>query len=304
MLEIKIGGGNFLEILAAGGSFVSGGYNCTLVQNSGNFYGGSQAWGGDSGGWTTTVINLPSAAAGQNVQLRWVLSTDSSNLYPAVGWYVDSLSLQDGTYACCTAGTNVPPAITTQPTGQVAVAGANVTFTVGANGTAPLTYRWYFNNTTPIGTNGPVLGLSNVQPSQAGPYKVVVTNSAGSVTGSIASLTVLVPPSITLQPSNKTTIAGSNISFDGAASGSLPLTYQWGLWRVAGRHQRPYSRSLERSTNTYRTLQIGRDEFWRLRHEFYSNAHGAHSSNSFVPAHHHHRHVSLHTAGPTQARIT
>ena len=39
------------------------------------------------------------------------------------------------------------PTITTQPVGQTVTAGATATFTVVANGTAPLTYQWYLNGT-------------------------------------------------------------------------------------------------------------------------------------------------------------
>jgi PKD repeat protein len=71
VLEIKMGSGSYTDILAAGGSFVSGGYNTTVIGTNGNPLIGRQAWSGNSGGFTTTVVNLPAAAAGQNVQLRW-----------------------------------------------------------------------------------------------------------------------------------------------------------------------------------------------------------------------------------------
>jgi hypothetical protein len=71
VLEIKIGSGSYTDIVAAGGSFVSGGYNTTLISTNSNPLGGRSAWSGNSGGFTTTVVNLPATAAGQNVQLRW-----------------------------------------------------------------------------------------------------------------------------------------------------------------------------------------------------------------------------------------
>jgi hypothetical protein len=40
------------------------------------------------------VVNLPAAAAGQTVQLRWRLATDSS--VPGVGQRIDSLTIEDG----------------------------------------------------------------------------------------------------------------------------------------------------------------------------------------------------------------
>ena len=71
VLEIKIGSGSYTDVVAAGGSFLSGGYNSTLVTTNSNPLGGRAAWSGNSGGFTTTVVSLPAGVAGQNVQLRW-----------------------------------------------------------------------------------------------------------------------------------------------------------------------------------------------------------------------------------------
>jgi len=71
VLEIKLGGGAYTDIITAGGSWVRGGYNATLSSDYGNPLGGRAAWSGNSGGFATTTVNLPPAAAGQSVQLRW-----------------------------------------------------------------------------------------------------------------------------------------------------------------------------------------------------------------------------------------
>jgi PKD repeat protein len=42
-----------------------------VLDTNGNPLVGRQVWSGNSGGFTTTVVNLPAAAAGQNAQLRW-----------------------------------------------------------------------------------------------------------------------------------------------------------------------------------------------------------------------------------------
>jgi hypothetical protein len=98
VLEISIAGGSFTDILAAGGSFAGGGYNHTIATGYGNPLAGRSAWSGNSGGFVTTTVNLPAAAAGQNVQLRWRCGTDNST--GATGWYVDTIAINDG-YACC-----------------------------------------------------------------------------------------------------------------------------------------------------------------------------------------------------------
>ena len=43
-------------------------------------------WTGTSGGFIQTVVNLPPAAAEQNIQLRWSLATDSGNADGGTGW--------------------------------------------------------------------------------------------------------------------------------------------------------------------------------------------------------------------------
>lgn len=92
VLEIAIGSGAFTDIVTAGGSFLSGGYNFWLQGGYQNPVGNRWGWGGRSNGFTTTVVNLPPAAAGQTVRLRWRLGSDSS--VPGLGWYVDSVSLR------------------------------------------------------------------------------------------------------------------------------------------------------------------------------------------------------------------
>src|SRR5207253_2267348 len=69
--------------------------------------------------------------------------------------------------------------------------------------------------------------LISVQPTNAGNYDVIVLNSAGSVTSTVALLTVLVPPSITNQPASQAVIQGNNATFIIGAAGTPPLTYQW-----------------------------------------------------------------------------
>ena len=128
----------------------------------------------------------------------------------------------------------VPPAITTQPSSQTVNQGANASFSVVAAGTAPLSYQWQTNNVN-VGNGGIVAGattssltLTGVTPSWALNYRVIISNAAGSVTSSpAATLTVIVPPTITTQPSSQTVNQGANVSFTVVATGSAPLTYQW-----------------------------------------------------------------------------
>jgi len=101
VLEIDIAGGGFLDILDAGGSFVSGGYNGTLAAATPNPLEGRAAWVGDSAGYpayVTTVVNLPAAAAGQVVQLQWRVGSD--DIASATGQNIDTILILDGTNTC------------------------------------------------------------------------------------------------------------------------------------------------------------------------------------------------------------
>jgi hypothetical protein len=97
VLEIKIASGAWTDIVPAGGTFVSGGYNFTISSIYSNPLAGRQAWSGSSGGFLTTLINLPPAAAGQTVQFKWRCGTDSS--VSGSGWRIDTIALT--ARACC-----------------------------------------------------------------------------------------------------------------------------------------------------------------------------------------------------------
>jgi hypothetical protein len=98
VLEIALGNAVFSDIIAAGGAFVTNGYNGVLSTYYGNPLAGRSAWTGDSGGFITTIVTLPPSAAGQNARLRWRLGTDTS--YGFTGWYVDDVVLSEPAYAC------------------------------------------------------------------------------------------------------------------------------------------------------------------------------------------------------------
>ncbi|MBI5384035.1 MAG: trypsin-like peptidase domain-containing protein [Verrucomicrobia bacterium] len=97
VLEISINGGPFNDILDGDCSFVNNGYNATLSTEYSSPLAGRSAWSGNSGGFVTTAVKLPSSAAGALIQLRWRLGTDSS--VSSSGWSVDTLSVLDG-YSC------------------------------------------------------------------------------------------------------------------------------------------------------------------------------------------------------------
>ena len=89
------------------------------------------------------------------------------------------------------------PGITQQPLSQTVLAGQNASFYVTATGPG-LGYQWLSNNSGIPGASAPVFNLTNVSPGNAGSYAVIVTNSSGSITSSVAILAVAMPPSFNL----------------------------------------------------------------------------------------------------------
>ena len=125
------------------------------------------------------------------------------------------------------AATLIPPMLVLDLTNQNAALGSTVEFAVAATGDAPLSYIWFFNGLRLTTTSSNVLDIAGLTLQQGGQYQVIITNSAGSVTSSIATLTVLLPPRIDSDLVSQTVCAGSNVTFQVAASGTGPLSYQW-----------------------------------------------------------------------------
>jgi len=67
-----------------------------------------------------------------------------------------------------------------------------VTFSVGAAGW-PLNYQWRFNGTSISGATNSQYTITSAQPTNTGDYSVIVSNAAGSVLSSNATLTVATP---------------------------------------------------------------------------------------------------------------
>lgn len=92
---------------------------------------------------------------------------------------------------------DLPPFITSQPDSRFKSVGTTVSFKVMAAGGQPLIYQWLKNGTALTdggnvsGANSTKLTLSDIQPNDAGNYSVIVSNYLGSITSSIAVLTVL-----------------------------------------------------------------------------------------------------------------
>ena len=186
VLEISINGGAFTDILAAGGSFVSGGYSGTLGNTTGNPIGGRSAWTGNSGGYLTSVINLPAAASGQPIQLKWRCGTDTGTGY--TGWHLDGIAV--AAQSCCNNSPVPIPVFSATP--QLGGAPLPVTFSDTSSGIISNRF-WNFGNGSTTNTTQTNFVFTYTSP---GTYTVSLTVSSPygtNTTTRLAYITVTNP---------------------------------------------------------------------------------------------------------------
>jgi acetyl esterase/lipase len=120
------------------------------------------------------------------------------------------------------------PTIVGQPQGVTNASGNSILLQVTASGSPSPTYQWRKEGSPVSGQTAAVYTINSAATTDSGSYEVVVANSSGSVTSSIAVLLITnAAPSITVPPQNQTISAGGIATFSLTASGSLPLAYQW-----------------------------------------------------------------------------
>lgn len=125
--------------------------------------------------------------------------------------WVDDLSV-----TTVVAGNAVKPTITRDPQSQTIDEGLSANFTVGFDGTAPLTFQWLSNNVAIAGAIDPSYTIARVPFSANGAkYKCTVSNSAGSTTSAEATLTVVAdttPPTL-VSAKGSTDFLGAVLTF-------------------------------------------------------------------------------------------
>src|SRR5213592_74335 len=156
----------------------------------------------------------------------------------------------------------VAPTITTQPANQTVTAGQTATFAVVAAGTAPLTYQWQKNGANLTGaTSASYTTPATTTADSGSTFRVVVANTAGTVTSAAATLTVTaaaVAPTITTPPANQTVTAGQTATFTVVAGGTAPLSYQWqksGV-NIAGATSASYTTQVTTTTDSGSTFDV------------------------------------------------
>ncbi|PWU16274.1 MAG: hypothetical protein C5B50_13910 [Verrucomicrobia bacterium] len=119
------------------------------------------------------------------------------------------------------------PSVTITPQSQIVLGGSNALLHANVIGLGPLGYQWYHGVGLIGGATNVDYAILNAQLSDSGSYSVIVSNYYGMATSAVATITVVLPPAITTEPTNALVIAGTSYSLSVAATGTSPLSYQW-----------------------------------------------------------------------------
>ena len=244
VLEISINGGPWTDIIAAGGSWVTGGYNHTDISTccSNTLLPSRPSWSGVSGGFVTTTVNLPPSGVGQPVNLRWRMGSDSSVTH--AGWRVDNVTVSGG-YICCISAPTVTGAVSRKTHGGVGDFDVSLPLTgtpgvecragQGAGGTDHQMVVTFANPVT-VGSASVTSGTGSVVGSPVVSGNVVTINLTGvtnaqtimvtlsNVSDGVNTGNVVVPMSVLLgDTSGNGAVTGTDVSQDKLQSGQ-PVT--------------------------------------------------------------------------------
>ena len=172
--------------------------------------------------WKKGGVNIPNATTASLVLTN--LQTSSTGIYTV-----------DVTNSCGTTTSpdytitvSQAPIITLDPVSQALCAGATATFT--ANVTGSTSVKWQKNGVD-VGNTTTTLSLSNIAAANAGSYTLLATNSCGTTTSAVATLTVNNKPTINSLTSSSPVCAGATATITSAVTpnGDNNLTYSWSL---------------------------------------------------------------------------
>jgi len=220
-------------------------YNPTTAKFPASYI-GKYFFGDYCNGWLKTIDPATKAvtpfATGINRPLDVAVSRDGTLYFIARG------GISGGSDEANTSSTNGVlwrvdytgngvPVIAVQPTGKTVSVGQSVTFSVTASGNPAPAYQWQRNGVPIAEATSPTYTLSNPALLDNGAkFKVIVSNSAGSVISSEVALTVItnqLPIATIVTPASGTRYAGGDvISFSSTGTdqedGNLPASaFTW-----------------------------------------------------------------------------
>jgi hypothetical protein len=139
--------------------------------------------------WRKNITNISGATAASYTTPATTTADNTTKFNVVVSNSVNSVTSTQATLTVNSAP--VAPTITTQPANQTVTAGQTATFSAVAAGTAPLVYQWQKNGSDITGATTASYTTPVTTTADSGAlFRVVVSNTVGSVTSNSAMLTV------------------------------------------------------------------------------------------------------------------
>ncbi|RYD99235.1 MAG: T9SS type A sorting domain-containing protein [Sphingobacteriales bacterium] len=181
-----------------------------------------------TGGTTATFTTVPTVQTMNGYQYRVVLTNACGSTTKTASSNVATLTL------------NCPlPVVTMQPLDTTVAAGIPAVFEVGATNVSTYQWQWRANNTAAWsdvtlaegtgGTTDAFTTIATTQQMNGYQYRVVLNNICGITLTDSATLTICMPPVVTMQPLDTTVALGTPAVFEVEATNVS--TYQW-QWRA------------------------------------------------------------------------
>ena len=233
--------------LGPDGNFASNGIsfvNCLLTASSNNITAitMSDANGSPDGvaAWINCNVATPYTNPAPGVvasQILWQFGNSNLNNTASATFGITTLTNGDARLIAASTATiwlngwmpQLAPNILTNPVSQTITAGVSATFTVVATGIPSPNYQWLKNGATISGATSTSLIIGNARCADAGTYSVIVSNIAGSVTSSNATLTVI--GSAPVASFTATPISGTEplvVSFTDTSTSALSVLWNFG----------------------------------------------------------------------------
>ncbi|HXG46339.1 MAG TPA: lamin tail domain-containing protein [Methylomirabilota bacterium] len=116
-----------------------------------------------------------------------------------------------------------------QPTNVAIRPGANATFAIAATSGSPIRYQWKFNGQPIPGATNTSHTILGAQLADDGYYSVALTDDVGTLESRAARLTILIDPTIVVQPLPADVAPGSDVvlSVQVTNTATLPVGFRW-----------------------------------------------------------------------------
>ena len=174
----------------------------------------------------SVVVNIPNPAGATTMQLIFQMPQADNDWW----WAIDNLVVFTG---------SAPADVLAAPNSQIVLAGGGaVSFETTPDGIGPFTFAWTGPGGTPLTSDeltdpANKVTINSPTPTDAGNYRVTITNPAGSIQSNAALR--LVPFTFELQPADKTggaaVVGGTDAFIDAVVlSYDDTVSYQWYQW--------------------------------------------------------------------------